>query len=119
MKNIVENQDIKTDKDEIEGLRNQLAAVIAERDALAAENAALKSSVDLIARAYTEGEPAGFEIERARHIETPATDAAVAAIEAQAVEDAVKQVLSVDTIASTAVISHLLRAYATELLEGK
>ncbi|MCR0998678.1 hypothetical protein [Serratia rubidaea] len=37
MKNIVENQDIKTDKAEIEGLRNQLAAVVAERDALAVE----------------------------------------------------------------------------------
>ncbi|WP_233501938.1 hypothetical protein [Serratia marcescens] len=51
--------------------------------------------------------------------ETPATDAALAAIRAQAVEDAVKQVLSVDTIASTAVISHLLRTYATELREAK
>lgn len=52
-------------------------------------------------------------------VETPATDAAVREIEAQAVEDAVKQVLSVDTIASTAVISHLLRVYAAELREGK
>lgn len=49
-------------------------------------HAALKSSVDLIASAYTEGEPAGFEIDRARHIETPATDAALAAIQAQGVE---------------------------------
>ncbi|MGQ6155683.1 hypothetical protein ACUNHV_22850, partial [Serratia sp. IR-2025] len=36
----------------------------AERDALAVENQALRSSVDLIASAYTEGEPAGFEIDR-------------------------------------------------------
>jgi len=55
-------------------------------NALAVENQALKSSVDLIASAYTEGEPAGFEIDRARHIETPATDAALAAIQAQGVE---------------------------------
>lgn len=51
--------------------------------------------------------------------ETPATDAALAAIQAQAIEDAVKKVLSVDTIASTTVISHLLRTYATELREAK
>ncbi|QGH64179.1 hypothetical protein [Serratia proteamaculans] len=50
--------------------------------------------------------------------ETPATDNALAAVRAQAVEDAVKQVLSVDTIASTTVISYLLRAYANELREG-
>ncbi|MDR8492022.1 hypothetical protein OSC18_21270 [Serratia nevei] len=58
-----------------------------------------------------------FDAEKA--LETPATDAALAAIQAQAIEDAVKQVLSVDTIASTAVISHLLRTYANERLEGK
>lgn len=58
----------------------------AERDALAVENAALKSSVDLIASAYSEGEPADFEIDRARNIETPATDAALAATQAQGVE---------------------------------
>jgi len=72
---------------------SEIASVKAERDAqqkradaLAVENQALKSSVDLIASAYTEGEPAGFEIDRARHIETPATDAALAAIQAQGVE---------------------------------
>ncbi|HIB8767044.1 TPA: hypothetical protein ACWX6F_001262 [Serratia marcescens] len=70
-----------------------VSAVEAERDAqqkradsLAVENAALKSSIDLIASAYTEGEPAGFEIDRARHIETPSTNAALAAIQAQGVE---------------------------------
>ncbi|HGE8397318.1 TPA: hypothetical protein ACGD7Y_004700, partial [Serratia marcescens] len=69
----------------------------AERDALAVENQALRSSVDLIASAYTEGEPAGFEIDRARHIETPATDAALAAIQAQGVE---KYAADLDQIAS-------------------
>lgn len=83
------------------------------------ENAALRSSVDLIASAYTEAEPAGFEIDRARHIETPATDAALAAIQAQAIEDAVKKVLFVDAVASTVVISQLLRAYAAALREAK
>ncbi|MGQ5735377.1 hypothetical protein ACUNI2_26850 [Serratia sp. IR-2025] len=62
-------------------------ALKAERDALAVENASLKSSVDLIASAYTEGEPAGFEIDRARHIETPATDAALAEIKAQGLDE--------------------------------
>ncbi|CAI1818054.1 Uncharacterised protein [Serratia quinivorans] len=69
-------------------------ALTAERDALAVENAALKSSVDLIATAYTEGEPAGFEIDRARNIETPATDAALAAIEARGVEKAIAHLLN-------------------------
>ncbi|MGQ6156076.1 hypothetical protein ACUNHV_24880, partial [Serratia sp. IR-2025] len=60
MKNIVENQCIKTDKP----LPMSYEALKAERDALAVENQALRSSVDLIASAYTEGEPAGFEIDR-------------------------------------------------------
>ncbi|HHT0933686.1 TPA: hypothetical protein ACTYZX_005123 [Serratia marcescens] len=51
--------------------------------------------------------------------ETPATDAALAAIQAQAIEDAVKKVLFVDTVASTVVISQLLRAYAAALREAK
>jgi hypothetical protein len=46
-------------------------------------------------------------------------DAALSAVRAQAIEDAVKQVLSVDTVASTVVISQLLRVYANELREGK
>ncbi|MGQ6022339.1 hypothetical protein ACUNHY_24690, partial [Serratia sp. IR-2025] len=91
MKNIVENQGIKTDKPlpmsyealkaERDALERQLlmseakckgyfsdaAAALIKSDALAVENQALRSSVDLIASAYTEGEPAGFEIDRARH----------------------------------------------------
>jgi hypothetical protein len=51
--------------------------------------------------------------------EFPTTDAALAAIQAQAIEDAVKKVLFVDTVASTVVISQLLRAYAAELREAK
>ncbi|HCG1391865.1 TPA: hypothetical protein NJL94_005819 [Pseudomonas aeruginosa] len=121
MKNIVENQGIKTDKPlpmsyealkaERDALERQLlmseakckgyfsdaAAALIKSDALAVENQALRSSVDLIASAYTEGEPAGFEIDRARHIETPATDAALAAIQAQGVE---KYAADLDQIAS-------------------
>ncbi|MGQ6077901.1 hypothetical protein ACUNGR_21650 [Serratia sp. IR-2025] len=58
-----------------------------------------------------------FDAEKA--LETPATDAALAAIQAQAIEDAVKKVLFVDTVASTVVISQLLRAYAAALREAK
>ncbi|CUZ15411.1 Uncharacterised protein [Serratia marcescens] len=123
-----------------------VSAVEAERDALAVENATLKSAIT--GKAYIDfvtsngwnpgmktinGKFAGFmdaEIDfgcmaydHAKKlidaVETPATDAALAAIQAQAIEDAVKKVLSVDTIASTAVISHLLRTYATELREAK
>lgn len=93
-------------------------------DALAVENAAIKAMNDCLSE-----ELRGYESDGAfegpnMHLlwwksETPATDAALAAIQAQAVEDAVTQVLSVDTIASTAVISHLLRTYATELREAK
>lgn len=53
------------------------------------------------------------------NIDTPATSAAFAAIQAQAIEDAVKKVFFVDTVASTVVISQLLRAYAAALREAK
>lgn len=68
------------------GMAETIKELRDEADALAVENAGLKSAVDLIASAYTEGEPAGFEIDRARNIETPATYAALAAIEARGVE---------------------------------
>ncbi|HEJ1075716.1 TPA: hypothetical protein SLP25_004479 [Serratia marcescens] len=87
-------------------------------DALAVENAALKSSIDLIASAYTEGEPAGFEIDRARHIETPATSAALAAIQAQGVEmAAVKMQESGAQTFGDCYIA--LVKYANELREAK
>ncbi|CAB1209005.1 hypothetical protein [Serratia marcescens] len=108
-----------------------VSALEAERDALAVESAALKAAVDLIASAYTEGEPAGFEIDRARHIETPATDAALAAIEARGVEKFIKlkmeQLANMhpDTHAFGATAESLraqineLQAFATELREAK
>ncbi|HEI8668420.1 TPA: hypothetical protein SLF59_000576 [Serratia marcescens] len=99
-------------------------------DALAVENTALKSSVDLIASAYTEGEPAGFEIDRARHIETPATDAAIAALQAQGVEKfaAQQEQLAADYRklspgcygeTSSAENALMARDFAAKLREGK
>ncbi|SQJ22226.1 Uncharacterised protein [Serratia rubidaea] len=100
--------------------------------AVVAENAALKDvrcwNFKTGAGAFEQARTAGCDLDDCIHdvvqvmlckFETPSTDAALAAIQAQSVEDAVKQVLSVDTIASTAVISHLLRVYATELREGQ
>ncbi|MDK7595858.1 hypothetical protein QP585_22355 [Serratia ureilytica] len=98
----------------------------AERDALAMENAALKSSIDLIASAYTEGEPAGFEIDRARHIETPATDAALAAIQARAKAEAFAEIIEfIDRRSGLAEmktqwdLSSAIVAHISELREAK
>ena len=123
MKNIVENQGIKTDKP----LPMSYEALKAERDALAVENAALRSSVDLIASAYTEAEPAGFEIDRARHIETPATDAALAAIQARGVEkfadDLHKTAMAMCSVkpdnTAPGAYAGLARSFAAELRKAK
>lgn len=99
-------------------------------DALAVENAAMRSVIDAaigvannssgIAGWHLNGEIADWdEILPELNIETPVTSAALAAIQAQAIEDAVKKVLFVDTVASTVVISQLLRAYAAALREAK
>ncbi|EMP7138391.1 hypothetical protein ROV06_004094 [Serratia marcescens] len=96
MKNIVENQGIKTDKP----LPMSYEALKAERDALAVENQALKAkAAELVHEASevysayndTIREPDGdfmdmqtlYEMQR---IETPATSAALAAIEVRGVE---------------------------------
>lgn len=130
MKNIVENQYIKIDKP----LAMSYEALKAERDAqqkradeLAVENAALKSSIDLIASAYTEGEPAGFEIDRARHIETPSTNAALAAIQAQGVEkfadDLHKTAMAICSVkpdnTTPGAYAGLARSFAKKLREAK
>ena len=108
--------------------QQEVIALKAERDALAdrvnalaVENQALKDSNRKLINEQQASWPIGLlDSFIAEHDpQTPATDAALAAIQAQAVEDAVTQVLSVDTIASTAVISHLLRTYATALREAK
>ncbi|MEL5658276.1 hypothetical protein PTT65_17805 [Serratia ureilytica] len=123
MKNIVENQCIKTDKP----LPMSYEALKAERDALAVENAALKSSVDLIASAYTECEPAGFEIDRARNIEIPSTSAALAAIEARGVEkfadDLHKTAMALCSVkpdnTTPGAYAGLARSFAAELRKAK
>ncbi|WP_406822843.1 hypothetical protein [Serratia marcescens] len=87
MKNIVENQGIKTDKP----LPMSYEALKAERDALAVENAAMRGVIDAaigvannssgIAGWHLNGEIADWdEILPELNIETPATDAALAAI---------------------------------------
>ncbi|MFW2971994.1 hypothetical protein ACN6UB_16175 [Serratia marcescens] len=91
-----------------------VSALEAERDALAVESAALKAAVDLIASAYTEGEPAGFEIDRARHIETPATSAALAAIRNEATARALKHLCDCQLISAT-----VAELKADELREAK
>lgn len=111
-----------------------VSAVEAERDALAdrvnvlaVENAALKSSVDLIASAYTEGESAGFEIDKARNIEIPYTSAALAAIEARGVEkfadDLHKTAMALCSVkpdnTAHGAYEGLARSFAAELREAK
>ncbi|MGF2655822.1 terminase [Serratia marcescens] len=98
MKNIVENQGIKTDKP----LAMSYEALKAERDALAVENVAMRSVIDAaigvannssgIAGWHLNGEIADWdEILPELNIETPVTDAALAAIQAQAKAEAIEQ----------------------------
>ncbi len=97
MKNIVENQDIKTDKP----LPMSYEALKAERDALVVENAAMRNALGSI-RIYSSDTLSGpsdsvpdmaawlregiEHLHQVSTIQTPATDAALAAIEAQGVE---------------------------------
>ncbi|MGQ6174320.1 hypothetical protein ACUNHU_15990 [Serratia sp. IR-2025] len=101
----------------ISALKAERDAQQKRADALAVENENQRDWINKCSELWD----AGCDLDNLLGLipETRATDAALAAIRAQAVEDAVKQVLSVDTIASTAVISHLLRTYAAELREAK
>lgn len=105
MKNIVENQDIKTDKPlpmSYEALKADRDALADRVNALAVENQALKSKASELVHEASEvysaynatiKEPDGdfmdmqtlYEMQR---IETPSTDAVLAAIQAQGVEKA-------------------------------
>lgn len=101
MKNIVENQGIKTDKP----LPMSYEALKAERDALVVENAALKSKASELVHEASEvysaynatiKEPDGDfmdmqTLHEMKCIQTPATDAALAAIQAQAKDEAIEQ----------------------------
>lgn len=147
MKNIVENQDIKTDKPlpmSYEALKAERDAMADRVNAMAVENAALKVAVDgFNQELYGKGfEVLGWHLngdtepldnwfgENDWNPETPATDAALAAIEARGVEkladklDAeIEQFMSgaffYDEISSREAISKMVREYATELREAK
>ncbi|HEJ8121864.1 TPA: hypothetical protein SMI69_003253 [Serratia marcescens] len=88
MKNIVENQGIKTDKP----LPMSYEALKAERDALAVENAGFKHALSVILEHVdvTDKGQAGvvamIATDALLNSETPATDAALAAIEARGVD---------------------------------
>ncbi|CAI1093835.1 MULTISPECIES: hypothetical protein [Serratia] len=122
MKNIVENQDIKTDKPlpmSYEAMKAERDALADRVNALAVERDAARNALASIYKTVTGELPEWSNWHAYLDDIVEEVGVAVAAIQAQAVEDAVTQVLSVDTIASTAVISHLLRTYATELREAK
>ncbi|MBH1918603.1 hypothetical protein [Serratia surfactantfaciens] len=114
MKNIVENQGIKTDKP----LPMSYEALKAERDALAVENAALKDACGGDG-SYRDC-PACAHSQYIESPETPATDAALAAIQAQGVEKAIERLMNM--FASTGHIGvpvMALEGLAKELREAK
>ena len=124
MKNIVENQGIKTDKP----LPMSYEALKAERDALAVENAGMREALDSIC-IYSSDTLSGpsdsvpdmaawlregvDHLHQVSTIETPATSAALAAIEARGVEKA-----AVKLYGSGYVFEVLMR-HAAELREAK
>lgn len=149
MKNIVENQGIKTDKPlamSYEALKAERDAQQKRADALAVENAYMREALDSI-RIYSSDTLSGpsdsvpdmaewlregvEHLHQVSIIETPATSAALAAIQAQGVEKLIKlkmeQLANMhpDTHAFGATAESLraqineLQAFATELREAK
>ncbi|HGE8494705.1 TPA: hypothetical protein ACGD7R_002981 [Serratia marcescens] len=144
MKNNLENQDIKTDKPvpmSYEALKADRDAQQKRADALAVENAEIKQAFKKVAKTVEECElygdvkyvvdPSEYESLSDAIEETPATDAALAAIEARGVEKLIKlkmeQLASMhpDTYAFGATAESLraqineLQAFAAELREAK
>ncbi|HGM5909786.1 TPA: hypothetical protein ACXI1U_002020 [Serratia marcescens] len=140
MKNIVENQGIKIDKPlpmSYEALKAERDAQQERADALAVENAGFKHALSVILEHVdvTDKGQAGVVAMIANdelfNSETPATDAALAAIQAQGVEKFIKlkmeQLANMhpDTHAFGATAESLraqineLQAFATELREAK
>ncbi len=144
MKNIVENQGIKIDKPlamSYEALKAERDALADRVNALAVENEALKSrSIKLFNLGYLHGHEStveGYFVDVHRNDidtyhddvvaeiiededETPATDAALAAIQAQGVEKAIERLMNM--FASTGHIGvpvMALEGLAKELREGK
>ncbi|MDP8735813.1 hypothetical protein QZP90_20100, partial [Serratia marcescens] len=113
MKNIVENQDIKTDKP----LPMSYEALKAERDALAVENAALNKSLDDVCESYENGQSdlLSEAIDKAINLPSPATDAALAAIQAQGVEKAAAALDALSAQSASATTKANFRAAAVYL----
>ncbi|MBJ2080620.1 hypothetical protein [Serratia ureilytica] len=115
MKNIVENQDIKTDKP----LPMSYEALKAERDALAVENVGFKHALSVILEHVdvTDKGQAGVVAMIANdelfNSETPATSAALAAIQAQGVERAAAKLYG------SGYVFEVLMRHAAELREAK
>ncbi|NMM70790.1 hypothetical protein BSF37_03185 [Serratia marcescens] len=132
MKNIVENQDIKTDKP----LPMSYEALKAERDALAVESAGFKHALSVILEHVdvTDKGQAGVVAMIANdelfNSETPATDAALAAIRTEShiagVEAAANRIGVISLKYNPGQKHELIKAigrevikYATELREAK
>ncbi len=115
------------------GYFSDAAEALVRCDALAVENQALKESLESICNAYNEEltDLLDIAVKMAVKLQTPATDAALAAIQAQGVEKLIKlkmeQLASMhpDTHAFGATAESLraqineLQAFATELREAK
>ncbi|HEJ8055874.1 TPA: hypothetical protein SMI48_002205 [Serratia marcescens] len=131
MKNIVENQCIKTDKPlpmSYEALKAERDAQQKRADALAVENQALKSKAAELVHEASEAysaynatikEPDGDFMDmqtlyEMQCIETPATDAALAAIRNEATVRALKHLCECQLISAT-----VAELKADELREGK
>ncbi|HEJ7836559.1 TPA: hypothetical protein SMH97_004055 [Serratia marcescens] len=120
MKNIVENQGIKTDKPlpmSYEALKAERDALADRVNALAVENAALKESLDSICDAYNEGltDLLDIAVKMAVNLQTPATDTALAAIEARGVEKAAAALDALPAQSASATTQGNFRAAAVYL----
>lgn len=94
-----------------------------EMDKLAAENVQIKAMNDCLSEELRGYESDGaFEGPKMHllwwQVETPATDAYLAGIKADAIDEAAVELDRVDTVASTRVIGFKLREFAKQLREG-
>lgn len=127
MKNNLENQDIKTDKP----LAMSYEALKAERDALLAENVAMREAIEFATATdmWIEQDDGMLDYRYSEWyvdvlnaaIETPSTDAALAAIEARGVEKSVERITILMNHQAPAVahVINALNILAVELREAK
>ncbi|WP_456309812.1 hypothetical protein [Serratia proteamaculans] len=93
--------------------------------ALAAENAAMKRDLRVIANSEPfEGDTAVCDFDSlvsvaAGALVTPATEAALRGLQAQELDCAADELMLADTVASTGVVAHLLRQRAARLRTGE